>query len=196
MNNFNRFIIFIIIYLITIPVGAKEPGKLINEIVNEASIILSSSDPVESKIIKLNNIAETNVDIDGIGMYTLGKYRKKINDEQKIKYKKLFKSYFLKSFSSRLVDYSDPKISVISEKKINDKYTIVNTLLEATSKNPEIKIDWRIYTKNPDRPLIRDLIVEGLSLARTQKEEFNSIIQNNDGDINALFKTLEEFLIK
>ena len=196
MNNFNRFIIFIIIYLITIPVGAKEPGKLINEIVNEASIILSSSDPVESKIIKLNNIAETNVDIDGIGMYTLGKYRKKINDEQKIKYKKLFKSYFLKSFSSRLVDYSDPKISVISEKKINDKYTIVNTLLEATSKNPEIKIDWRIYTKNPDRPLIRDLIVEGLSLARTQKEEFQSILQNNDGNINYLFKSLEEFIIK
>ena len=176
--------------------GAKEPGKLINEIVNEASIILSSSDPVESKIIKLNNIAETNVDIDGIGMYTLGKYRKKINDEQKIKYKKLFKSYFLKSFSSRLVDYSDPKINVISEKKINDKYTIVNTLLEATSKNPEIKIDWRIYTKNPDRPLIRDLIVEGLSLARTQKEEFQSILQNNDGNINYLFKSLEEFIIK
>ena len=196
MNNFNRFIIFIIIYLINIPVSAKEPSKLINEIVNEASIILSSSDPVESKIIKLNNIAETNVDIDGIGMYTLGKYRKKINDEQKIKYKKLFKSYFLKSFSSRLVDYSDPKISVISEKKINDKYTIVNTLLEATSKNPEIKIDWRIYTKNPDRPLIRDLIVEGLSLARTQKEEFQSILQNNDGNINYLFKSLEEFIIK
>ena len=196
MNNFNRFIIFIIIYLINIPVSAKEPSKLINEIVNEASIILSSSDPVESKIIKLNNIAETNVDIDGIGMYTLGKYRKKINDEQKIKYKKLFKSYFLKSFSSRLVDYSDPKINVISEKKINDKYTIVNTLLEATSKNPEIKIDWRIYTKNPDRPLIRDLIVEGLSLARTQKEEFQSILQNNDGNINYLFKSLEEFIIK
>ena len=136
------------------------------------------------------------MDIDGIGMYTLGKYRKILNEDQKIKYRKLFKSYFLKSFSSRLVDYSDPKISVVSEKKINEKYTIVNTILEATSKNPEIKIDWRIYTKNPERPLIRDLIVEGLSLARTQKEEFNSIIQNNDGDINALFKTLEEFLIK
>ena len=178
------------------PLFAKEPSKLITEIVNEASIILSSTDPVESKIIRLNNIAEINVDIDGIGMYTLGKYRKSLNEEQKIKYKKLFKSYFLKNFSSRLVDYSDPKINVVSEKKINEKYTIVNTVLEKTSKNPEIKIDWRIYTKNPDRPLIRDLIVEGLSLARTQKEEFKSIIQNNNGDINYLFKALEEFIIK
>ena len=175
---------------------AKEPNKLISEIVNEASKILSSSDPVEAKIIKLNNIAETNVDINGIGMYTLGKYRKNLNEDQKIKYRKLFKSYFLKSFSSRLVDYSNPKISIISENKINEKYTIVNTVLEETSKNPEIKIDWRIYTKNPDRPLIRDLIVEGLSLARTQKEEFKSIIQNNDGEINYLFKSLEEFIIK
>ena len=175
---------------------AKEPGELITEIVNEASIILSSSDPVESKIIKLNDIAERSVDINGIGMYTLGKYRKNLNEDQRIKYKKLFKSYFLKSFSSRLVDYSDPKINVVSQKKINEKYTIVNTVLEATPKNPEIKIDWRIYTKNSERPLIRDLIVEGLSLARTQREEFKSIIQNNDGNINSLFKSLEEFIIK
>tara|TARA_B100001175_G_scaffold299893_1_gene291649 strand:- start:49 stop:639 length:591 start_codon:yes stop_codon:yes gene_type:complete len=196
MTKFKIFyFIFFIFYLIN-QLQAKEPGTLITEIVNEASIILSSSDPVESKIIKLNNIAETNVDINGIGMYTLGKYRKKLNEDQKRKYNKLFKSYFLKSFSSRLVDYSDPKISVVSEKKINEKYTIVNTVLEETSKNPEIKIDWRIYTKNPERPLIRDLIVEGLSLARTQKEEFKSIIQNNNGDINYLFKSLEEFIIK
>ena len=188
--------LLILISIFIIPVQAKDPSKLITEIVNEASKILSSSDPVESKIIKLNNIAESNVDINGIGMYTLGKYRKSLNEDQKIKYKKLFKSYFLKSFSSRLVDYSDPKIDVISEKKINDKYTIVGTVLEETSKNPEIKIDWRIYTKNPERPLIRDLIVEGLSLARTQKEEFKSILQNNDGDINYLFKSLEEFIIK
>ena len=186
----------ILVIFFTNPLFGKEPSKLIDEIVNEASIILSSSDPVESKIIKLNNIAEINVDINGIGLYTLGKYRKDLNEDQKIKYKKLFKSYFLKSFSSRLVDYSDPKINVVSEKKINDKYTIVNTILEATSKNPEVKIDWRIYTKNPERPLIRDLIVEGLSLARTQKEEFKSIIQNNNGDINYLFKSLEEFIIK
>ena len=175
---------------------AKEPSKLIREIVDKASDILSSSEPVEAKIIRLNNIAETSVDINGIGMYALGKYRKNLNEDQKIKYKKLFKSYFLKSFSSRLVDYTDPKINVVSQKKINEKYTIVNSILEATSKRPEVKIDWRIYTKNPDKPLIRDLIVEGLSLARTQKEEFNSVIQNNDGDLNALFKTLEEFLIK
>ena len=188
--------ILILISIFIVPVQAKDPSKLITEIVNEASKILSSSDPVESKIIKLNNIAETNVDINGIGMYTLGKYRKNLNEDQKIKYNKLFKSYFLKSFSSRLVDYSDPKINVVSEKKLNDKYTIVTTVLEETSKNPEIKIDWRIYTKNPARPLIRDLIVEGLSLARTQKEEFRSIIQNNGDDINSLFKSLEEFIIK
>ena len=188
--------LFILIFVFIIPVHAKNPSKLITEIVNEASKILSSSDPVESKIIKLNNIAELNVDINGIGMYTLGKYRKSLDEDQKIKYKKLFKSYFLKSFSSRLVDYSDPKINVVTEKKINDKYTIVGTVLEETSKNPKLKIDWRIYTKNPERPLVRDLIVEGLSLARTQKEEFQSILQNNNGDINYLFKSLEEFIIK
>ena len=175
---------------------AKDPSDLINSIVNEAALVLKSSDPVESKIIKLNDIAERSVDIDGIGMYALGKHKKTMTDEQKTKYKKLFKSYFLKSFSSRLVDYTDPKINVVSQKVINKKYTIVSSILEATSKRPQVKIDWRIYTKNPDKPLIRDLIVEGLSLARTQKEEFNSIIQNNDGNINALFKTLEEFLIK
>tara|TARA_B100000029_G_scaffold59914_1_gene53871 strand:- start:13 stop:603 length:591 start_codon:yes stop_codon:yes gene_type:complete len=175
---------------------AKDPSLLIKEIVDEASNILSSSDSIEIKIIKLNDIAEKNVDIDGIGMYTLGKYRNTVSEEEKIKYKKLFKKYFLKSFSSRLVDYTDPKINIISQKKINNKYTIVHTILEATSKNPEVNIDWRIYTKNPDRPLIRDLIVEGLSLARTQKEEFNSVIRNNNEDINSLFKTLEEFIIK
>ena len=175
---------------------AKDPSELINSIVDEASLVLKSSDPVESKIIKLNDIAERSVDISGIGMYALGKHKKSMSEDDKTKYKKLFKSYFLKSFSSRLVDYTDPRINVVSQKKINDKYTIVNSVLEATSKTPEIKIDWRIYTKNPDKPLIRDLIVEGLSLARTQKEEFNSVIQNNGGDLNALFKTLEEFLIK
>ncbi|MBD1145766.1 ABC transporter substrate-binding protein [Pelagibacterales bacterium SAG-MED34] len=196
MFKIKKILIIFLISFLTTPLASKEPTTLITEIVNEASMILSSNDPVESKIIKLNNIAETNVDIEGIGMYTLGKYRKNLNESQKIKYKKLFNSYFLKSFSSRLVDYSDPKISVVSEKKINEKYTIVNTVLEETSKNPEIKIDWRIYTKNPERPLIRDLIVEGLSLARTQKEEFKSILQNNNEDIDYLFKSLEEFIIK
>ena len=175
---------------------AKNPSDLINEIVDDASKVLSSDDPVESKIIKLNDIAERSVDIDGIGMYTLGKYRKSISEEEISKYQKLFKSYFLKSFSSRLVDYTDPKIDVVSEKKVSDNYTIVNSVLAANKGRPEVKIDWRIYTKNPDKPLIRDLMVEGLSLARTQKEEFNSVIQNNNGDINSLFKVLEEFIIK
>ena len=172
---------------------AKNPSDLINNIVDEAALILSSEDPVESNIIKLNAIAERSVDIDGIGMYTLGKFRKSISDEQKSKYKKLFRSYFLKSFSSRLVDYTNPRINVVSQKKINDKYTIVSSILEATSKRPQVKIDWRIYTKNPERPLIRDLIVEGLSLARTQKEEFASILNSNDGNINSLFESLEKF---
>jgi len=188
--------IFIIIFIFQNPSFSKNPSVLINGLVDEASLILSSSDPVESKIIRLNDIAERSVDIDGIAIYTLGKYRKSITDEDKIKYKKLFRSYFLKSFSSRLVDYTDPKINVVSEKKINEKYTIVNSILEADKGRPEVKIDWRVYTKDPNRPLIRDLIVEGLSLARTQKEEFNSIIQNNNGEIEALFKTLEQFIIK
>ena len=148
---------------------AKDPRSLIVEIVDEAAEVLASSKSVNLKIETLNDIAERSVDINGIGMYTLGKYRKTITDEQKDKYQKLFRSYFLKSFSSRLVDYTDPKIDVVSQKKINEKYTIVNSILQATSKRPQVKIDWRIYTKNPDKPLIRDLIVEGLSLARTQK---------------------------
>ena len=196
MKKLKLILVTFLILLINTTSKAKDPSDLINSIVNEAALVLKSSDPVESKIIKLNDIAERSVDINGIGMYALGKHKKKISDDQKTKYKKLFRSYFLKSFSSRLVDYTDPKINVVSQKKINEKYTIVNSVLEATSKRPKVKIDWRIYTKNPEKPLIRDLIVEGLSLARTQKEEFNSVIQNNNGDLNALFKTLEEFLIK
>ena len=196
MKNLKYICIILITLVFSNSSFAKKPSDLINEIVAEASKVLSSDDPVESKVIKLNNIAERSVDIQGIGMYTLGKYRKSISEEDKSKYQKLFKSYFLKSFSSRLVDYSDPKINVVSEKKVSDKYTIVNSILEASKGRPEVKIDWRIYTKNPEKPLIRDLMVEGLSLARTQKEEFNSVIQNNDGDINSLFKVLEEFIIK
>jgi len=196
MRFFKLLLVIFATFLLNNVSIAKDPSDLIKDIVNQAASVLKSSDPVESKIIKLNDIAERSVDIDGIGMYALGKYKKTMSDEQKTKYKKLFKSYFLKSFSSRLVDYTDPKINVVSQKIINKKYTIVNSILEATSKRPQVKIDWRIYTKNPDKPLIRDLIVEGLSLARTQKEEFNSVIQNNDGDVNALFKNLEEFLIK
>ena len=196
MSSLRIIFIILISLIISKPTYAKNPSDLIKEIVDQASMILSSDDPVESKIIKLNDIAERSVDINGIGMYTLGKYRKSISQEDKSKYQKLFKSYFLKSFSSRLVDYTDPKINVVSEKKVSDKYTIVNSILEANKGRPEVKIDWRIYTKNPEKPLIRDLMVEGLSLARTQKEEFNSVIQNNNGDINSLFKVLEEFIIK
>ena len=193
MKSLKFIFIFVLCFSISNISYAKNPSDLINEIVDEASKILSSEDPVQSKIIKLNDIAERSVDIEGIGMYTLGSYRKSISDEDITKYQKLFKRYFLKSFSSRLVDYTDPKINVVSEKKVSDNYTIVNSVLAANQGRPEVKIDWRIYTKNPDKPLIRDLMVEGLSLARTQKEEFASVLNSNNDDIEALFKVLEEF---
>ena len=191
-------LLFITLFTLTFStnVYSKNPSDLIREIVDEAASILSGKANDQEKIDKLNDIAENNVDIKGIGFYTLGKHRKNLNDDQKNKYTELFKNYFLKSFSSRLVTYTDPKINVISENKINDKYTIVNSILIATEKRPEVKIDWRVYTKNPEKPLVRDLIVEGLSLARTQKEEFNSVIINNNNDINSLFKTLENFINK
>ena len=192
----NFLTILISLILINTSVVAKNPSDLITGIVNEASSILSSNSSEQDKIEQLNMIAENNVDIAGIGFYTLGKYRKTISSEQQDKYAELFRKYFLKSFSSRLVTYTDPKINVISQKVVNEKYTIVNSILVATEKRPEVKIDWRIYTKNPEKPLIRDLIVEGLSLARTQKEEFKSVIQNNNNDINALFKTLDDFINK
>ena len=194
----NKYLLLFLAFLLftTSAAIAKNPSDLIVGIVDEASSILSSGISDNDKISKLNAIAEDNVDIEGIGFYTLGKYRKSISEDEKIKYTKLFKSYFLKSFSSRLVTYTDPKINVISEKKINEKYTIVHSILVATEKRPEVKIDWRVYTKDPNKPLIRDLIVEGLSLARTQKEEFNSVIQNNENNISALFKTLEDFIDK
>ena len=196
MKRLKLVLVIFISFLLNSVSHAKDPSELINGIVNEAALILKSTDPVESKIIKLNDIAERSVDISGIGMYALGKHKKSMSEDEKTKYKKLFKSYFLKSFSSRLVDYTDPKINVVSQKKINEKYTIVNSILEATSKRPQVKIDWRIYTKNPDKPLIRDLIVEGLSLARTQKEEFASILNSNNNDINILITKLDEFVEK
>ena len=154
---------------------------------------MSSQDTREIKIQELVKIGENSVDIDGIGFYTLGKHRKSLNEDQKDQFKKIFREYFLKSFSTRLVEYKEAKIVVISEDIKNEKYTIVKSKLLATSNRPEISIDWRVYTKNPSKPLIRDLIIEGLSLARTQKEEFNSIIINNNGDVNALFTSLREF---
>ncbi len=175
---------------------ASTSSNFIDDITNKASNILSSKDTREIKIQELVKIGENSVDIDGIGFYTLGKHRKNLNDDQKEEFKKIFREYFLKSFSTRLVEYKEAKIVVISEDIKNEKYTIVKSKLLATSDRPEVAIDWRVYTKDPSRPLIRDLIIEGLSLARTQREEFNSIIINNGGDINALFTSLKEFNIK
>ncbi len=189
-----KSIFFIVFVSITLNSSvAKEPSEFISEITNAASDILKQNISIEEKAEKLIIIAEETVDIDGIGLYSLGKHRKVINKEQLIKYKSIFRKYFLKSFSSRLSQYSDPKINVLSQNVINEKYTIVSSILVETSERPEIKIDWRVYTKNPENPLIRDLIIEGLSLARTQKEEFNSVIQGANGDVNALFKNLENF---
>ena len=170
-----------------------EPDVFIQSTVNRASQILSKNISKEEKINELKSVAKETVDIKGVGFYSLGSARKNLNDSQKIEYSKLFEDYFLKSFSSRLAEYTNPEIEVNDKKVLNKNYTIVNSFLVATSERPEVKIDWRVYTKDPENPLIRDLIIEGLSLARTQKEEFSSILNSNDGNINALFKTLEEF---
>ena len=169
------------------------PDVFIQSTVNRASQVLSENISKEEKINKLKTIAMETVDIRGVGFYSLGPARKDLDDEQKKTYYILFKNYFLKSFSSRLAEYTNPEIEVKNKQVLNTNYTIVNSILIATSDRPEVKIDWRVYTKNPDNPLIRDLIIEGLSLARTQKEEFTSILNSNDGNINALFKILEEF---
>jgi len=188
------FFLFIIFSFINISnSNSIEPDVFVQSTVNRASQILGDNLTVDQKIEKLKTIAQETVDIDGIGMYTLGAYRKTLNEDQKEQYKKLFKEYFLKTFSSRLAEYSNPEIQVNSKKKINENYTMVSSILVATDTRPEININWRIYTKNTDSPKIRDLVIEGLSLARTQKEEFSSVLNTNDGDINALFKTLEKF---
>ncbi len=173
---------------------SSDPEKFISEIVEEAKIVLNSDITKEEKAKKLSDLALKTVDIKGIGYYTLGSKRKDLSPDELEKYEKIFQKYFLKSFTSRLTDYSDPKIAVLSSEKINEKYTIVKSMLLKTSKKPEVKIDWRVYTKDPDNPLIRDLIIEGLKLARTQKEEFSSILSANNNDINALFSKLEEFI--
>ena len=170
-----------------------EPDVFVQSTVNRASQILSKNISKEEKINELKSIAKETVDIKGVGFYSLGSKRKNLSDDQIIQYLKLFEDYFLKSFSSRLAEYTNPEIEVNDKKVLNKNYTIVNSLLVGTSERPEVKIDWRVYTKNPENPLIRDLIIEGLSLARTQKEEFSSILNSNDGDINALFKTLKAF---
>ena len=175
---------------------SSDPKQFIQEIVDEAKKVLVETNTKEFKTKKLSEMALETVDIKGVGYYTLGNYRKKLSDEQMKEYLLLFEKYFLKSFTSRLTDYSDPKINVLSADVLNPKYTIVKSLLLATDKKPEVNIEWRVYTKNPDKPLIRDLIIEGLSLARTQKEEFASVIESNDGDVTKLFITLKEFVAK
>ena len=192
----NLLKLFLVYFLLITNSLSINPSEFIDSISNEASGILSSKLSDNEKVTKLKIIAENSVDIDGVGLYTLGKHRKTLTDEQKIEYKKLFKEYFLKSFSGRLVVYNDAKIAVLSEEVKNEKYTIVYSKLIGSADRPEVKIDWRVYTKNPEKPLIRDLVIEGLSLARTQKEEFNSIIENNGGDISALFANLRKFLEK
>tara|TARA_B100000963_G_scaffold293813_1_gene264316 strand:- start:42 stop:632 length:591 start_codon:yes stop_codon:yes gene_type:complete len=192
--NFKKFIIIISLYLIVLNNAFSiEPDVFVQSTVNRASQILSENISKEEKIDRLKIIAKETVDIRGVGFYSLGSARKNLDEEQKKKYSELFESYFLKSFSSRLAEYTNPEIDVKEKQVLNKNYTIVNSLLIATSERPEVEIDWRIYTKDPNNPLIRDLIIEGLSLARTQKEEFASILNTNDGNINALFKTLEEF---
>ena len=194
MNLKNIGLLIFIYFTSLTNIYATEPDVFVQSTVNRASAILSKDISKNQKISELKIIAEETVDIEGIGLYTIGSYRKEMAEEEIKKYNELFKEYFLKSFSSRLAEYTNPEISVNSKEVISENYTIVNSVLKATSERPEIKIDWRIYTKNSDNPLIRDLIIEGLSLARTQKEEFSSIISSNDGNFRALFKTLEEFI--
>ena len=193
MNVRKILIFFFIFSLNSNYVKSIEPDVFIQSTVNRASEVLSKDISKKEKINQLKLIARETVDIKGVGFYSLGSTRKNLDDNQKEKYSKLFENYFLKSFSSRLAEYTNPEIEVMGKKLLNENYTIVNSLLIGTSERPEVKIDWRVYTKNSNNPLIRDLIIEGLSLARTQKEEFSSILNSNNGDINALFKTLDEF---
>ena len=194
----NFFIIIFFVFGLTQESFAysSDPKQFIQEVVDEAKKVLVETNSKEFKTKKLSEMALKTVDIKGVAYYSLGNYRKELNDEQMKEYLSLFEKYFLKSFTSRLTDYSDPKIEVLSTNVLNAKYTIVKSLLLATDKKPAVNIEWRVYTKNPDKPLIRDLIIEGLSLARTQKEEFASVIETNNGDITKLFITLKEFVAK
>ena len=190
-----KLLVFLVVFFsTTFNSFSIEPDIFVQSTVNRASKLLGEDITKEEKIEKLKVIAKETVDIRGIEFYTLGKKKKSLNENEKKKYAELFEEYFLKSFSSRLAEYTNPEIDVQSKEKLNENYTIVNSILKATNERPEIKIDWRIYTKKPENPLIRDLIIEGLSLARTQKEEFASVLNSNDDDIGALFKVLEEFL--
>ena len=192
--NLKKILIVVFLYFLNFNIAHSiQPDIFVQSTVNRASQILSKNISKDEKIKELKSIAKETVDIRGVGFYSLGSARKNLDKDQKKKYSELFEAYFLKSFSSRLAEYTNPEIEVLGKEVLNKNYTIVNSLLVGTNERPEVKIDWRIYTKNPDNPLIRDLIIEGLSLARTQKEEFSSILNSNNGDINSLFKTLEEF---
>ena len=190
----NFFLYFLVLLFFTNISHSREPIDFIKDVTSEASLILVNNVSKDTKIKKLKKLAEENVDIKGVGYYSLGKIRKTLSKSQLAEYENLFREYFLKSFSSRLSEYSDPKINVLSQDKVSEKYTIVSSVLVAKEDRPEVKIDWRVYTKNPEKPLIRDLIIEGLSLARTQKEEFGSIINSGDGNIEALFVNLKKFI--
>jgi len=194
MNIRKIFVLLLILNLNAVYAKSVEPDVFVQSTVNRASAILTKSISREDKMNELKLIAKDTVDIRGIGLYTLGSFRKNLSENEKNEYSDLFENYFLKTFSSRLSEYTNPKIEVKDKKVLNKNYTIVNSVLVGTSERPEVKIDWRIYTKNADNPLIRDLIIEGLSLVRTQKEEFASILNSNNGDINSLFKVLEEFV--
>ncbi len=192
--NFKKFLIIIFLFNLNYNIAYSiQPDVFVQSTVNRASQILSENLTKDEKINRLKIIAKETVDIKAVGYYSLGSARKNLDENQKQKYSELFEAYFLKSFSSRLAEYTNPEIQVNGKEVLNKNYTIVNSILIATSERPEVKIDWRIYTKNPENPLIRDLIIEGLSLARTQKEEFASILNSNDKDINFLFSTLEKF---
>ena len=197
MKKFTTLFVFFIIFITNIDYSFSiEPDVFVQSTVNRAAKTLGGNLTKAERVDKLKEIARETVDISGIGFYSLGKHRKGLSSTQLENYKKVFEEYFLKSFSSRLAEYSNPEIEVNSKEKINDNYTIVSSTLVATDKRPEVKIDWRIYTKDPDNLLIRDLIIEGLSLARTQKEEFSSIINSNDGKIEALLENLTNFTSK
>ena len=191
---FKFSLILIIFSVLTEKSFSLEPKDFVQSVVDQASSVLTKNFTKEQKIEKLKSIAREAVDIRGIGYYSLGAHRKSLSDDKKKEYLDIFEKYFLKSFSSRLSEYTDPKIRVDSEKKLNEKYTMVSSTLLATEEKPEVKIDWRIVTKNPDKPLIIDVVIEGVSLAKVQKEEFNSIIQSNNGDINALLTSLKKFI--
>ncbi len=191
---FNILLFVILLFSFAKLSYALEPKDFVQSTIDKASEILSSESSKDEKIVQLRDIAKNTVDIRGIGFYSLGSHRKSLDSDQKKEYLKIFEQYFLKSFSSRLAEYSDPKIRVDSQEKLNEKYTMVSSTLLAGDDKPEVKIDWRIVTKDPNNPLIIDVVIEGVSLAKVQKEEFNSIIQSNGGDIKVLFTTLQEFI--